>query len=144
VITYKPTTDLTTSAIITYDNMREYYDHYGVDWQPDKIQALIAELHNWDIGSDGSILGALRLAFNDDACYIRDLQVIKSYQNKGIGAQALSHCEYLAKQANATQLQLRVFKISAAYHLYKRVGFLVDKTDDNFYYMSRAISDSID
>ncbi|HCG5239350.1 TPA: GNAT family N-acetyltransferase, partial [Vibrio parahaemolyticus] len=73
-------------------------------------------------------------------CYIRDLQVSEKHQNKGIGTLALSECERLAIESCANRLRLRVFKISAAFHLYERVGFVVDNADDRFYSMSRTIS----
>lgn len=139
MISYHPTANLSDSAAITYNNMRSYYEHYGVDWQQPKIQAQIAELENWDILFDGLVVGAIRLAYDRDGCYIRDLQVSQQYQNKGIGAAALSECERLASKLEAKQLRLRVFKISPAYHLYQRVGFVIDKEEDRFYYMSKNL-----
>lgn len=120
--------------------MCSYYEYYGVDWQQAKIQAQITELENWDILFDGLVVGAIRLAYDLDGCYIRDLQVTQQYQNKGIGAAALIECERLAISFGAKQLRLRAFKISPAYHLYQRAGFVIDKEEDRFYYMSRKLT----
>lgn len=80
----------------------------------------------------GEVVCAIRLAFDNDGCYIRDLQV---NQNKGLGAAALAECERLAINSGANRLILQVFKISPAYHLYDRSGFVVDSEDDWFYSM---------
>ena len=140
MISFQPTENLSASAEITYDNMRSYYQHYSVDWEPSQIQELIAELENWDILYNGEVVGAVRLAFEEEACWLRDLQVSEPFQNKGIGAAAIEQVMQFALNAGKQQLSLRVFKISPAYQLYKRMGFVTDKRDDRFYYMSKSIA----
>jgi GNAT superfamily N-acetyltransferase len=139
VISYQPTADLCASADITYKNMRSYYEHFSVDWELDKIREQIDDLENLDILYHDAVVGAIRLAFDPEGCYVRDLQVSEKYQNKGIGAAALAECERLAIEAGANQLRLRVFKISPAHRLYLRYGFEVDREEDRFFYMSRKI-----
>ena len=87
---YQPTADLMASALLTYTNMRGYYEHYGVDWQQLKICEQISDLENWDVLLNGDVVGAMRLAFDDEGCYIRDLQVDAAFQNMGIGAAAIT------------------------------------------------------
>ncbi len=137
MITFKPTVDLLTSAQITFDNMRSYYDHYLVDWDLSKIHQQIEALENWDILYNDIVVGAIRIEYDNEGCYLRDLQVDPKFQNKGIGAAALIQAEQLASNEGLSQLRLRVFKISPAHQLYKRVGFVLDKEDDRFYYMSK-------
>lgn len=139
MLSYQPTVDLALSADITYQNMREYYAHYSVDWDKSKIEEQIAELQNWDILLNGAIVGAIRLAFDSEGCFIRDLQVSETFQNRGIGAAALAECHRLAIEAGAKKLRLRVFKISPAHHLYLRNGFVVDSEEDRFFYMSKMV-----
>lgn len=131
--------DLLASAAITYENMRSYYQRYSVDWDKDKIAEQILPLDNLDILFNGTVVGAIRLAYENQVCWIRDLQVDESAQNKGIGSKALIECERLALVKGANLLKLRVFKISPAFHLYVRSGFIVDTEDDRFYYMSKMI-----
>ncbi|WP_371185502.1 GNAT family N-acetyltransferase [Thalassotalea maritima] len=135
-ISYQLTSNFAASAQLTYDNMRTYYQHYGVDWQHAHIIEQIKGLQNWDIVINGQVIGAIRLAFDDAGCYLRDLQVDAGYQNKGIGEKALLECQRLAKSAGVTALRMRVFKISPAHHLYTRMGFGVDSEEERFYYMS--------
>jgi len=139
VISYQPTIDLPKSADITYNNMRSYYDHYSVDWEQNKILEQISNLDNWDILSDDEVVGAIRLSFNSDGCYLRDLQVSEQFRNKGIGAAALAESTRLAQNSGAKKLKLKVFKISQAYHLYNRNGFMLVSEDDRFYYMEKEV-----
>ncbi|WP_238322153.1 GNAT family N-acetyltransferase [Vibrio mexicanus] len=71
---------------------------------------------------------------------MRDLQVTKEYQGKGIGAKALKKVLMLAIDAGADSVRLRVFKISPARHLYQREGYAIDKEEERFYYMSRPVN----
>ncbi len=139
-ISFLPTSDFSKSATITFDNMRAYYEYYSVDWKQSNILEQITNLESWDILFDGEVVGAIRLEYNDGHCYLRDLQVLSSSQNQGVGAAALAETSRLANKASATQVRLKVFKISPAYHLYVRSGFVVEKEDDRFYYMSRSVS----
>ena len=140
MISYRPTDDLLTSAAITYANMRPFYAHYSVDWQQPKILEQIVALDNWDILFNGELIGALRLSFDSDGCYLRDLQVSALFQNRGIGAEALAESVRLAQKSGAKKLKLRVFKISPAHRLYTKKGFNVVSEDERFYYMERKIS----
>ena len=139
MITYQLSRDLTQSAQFTIDNMRTYYDYHSVDWDREAIEEQITQLENWDILLDGLTVGAVRLEYDDDGCQIRDIQVSQQHQNKGIGAVALEECKRLAKNAGVTTLRLRVFKISPAYNLYIRNGFVVYDDDEKFYYMVHEI-----
>jgi GNAT superfamily N-acetyltransferase len=140
VISYQPACDLSKSAEITYNNMRLYYEHYLVDWEQPKILEQILSLDNWDVLSDGEVVGAIRLSFGSDECYLRDLQVSEEFRNQGIGAAALSESTRLALASGVKKIKLRVFKISPAHHLYKRNGFTLMSEDEKFYYMEQAIS----
>ena len=140
LISYQPAKDLTKAAQITYSNMLSYYEHYSVDWEQSKILEQTLDLDNWDILYDGEVVGIIRLAFDGEGCYIRDLQVSEMFQNKGIGAQALLESKQLAIKSGVRTLRLRVFKISPAFHLYKRDGFTISHEDERFYYMEQKIS----
>ncbi|MDD1784274.1 GNAT family N-acetyltransferase [Enterovibrio sp. ZSDZ35] len=139
MISFQPTSDLQRSAELTFNNMRPYYAHYAVDWEQSKILEQISGLENWDILYRGVPVGAVRIAMENDDCYLRDLQVGTAFQNKGIGAQALIEAARIATEHGAKHVKLRVFKISPAFHLYTREGFSLVKEDDRFYYMAKEI-----
>ena len=140
MISYRRSKDLSKSAEITYNNMRSYYEYYSVDWEIPQILAQISEIENWDILSSGNVVGALRLSFNNEECYLRDLQVGELFQNDGIGAKALMESNRLASELGVNKIKLKVFKISPAHKLYSRNGFRVISEDERFYYMEQDIS----
>ncbi|MFY2508526.1 GNAT family N-acetyltransferase [Vibrio pectenicida] len=136
MITFQSTPDLSKSAEITYSNMQPYYLHYGANWDLNTIKQKISTLKNIDILFDKIVVGVIRLEKDSESFYLRDLQVSESHQNRGIGAAAFEEVRRLAISAGANIIRLRVFKISPAYHLYQRLGFLVEKEEEKFYCMT--------
>ncbi|NMH60060.1 GNAT family N-acetyltransferase [Alteromonas sp. MYP5] len=124
---------------MTYRNMRPYYQHYGVEWDEHTVWQHIQELENWDIVHLGQVIGAVRLAFDADGCYLRDLQIDAAFQNQGWGAESLQLAKRIAKDKGAIKLRLRVMKISPAINLYYRTGFGVSHEDERFYFMEQSI-----
>ena len=139
MVTFRPAKDLATAASFTLTNMRPYYAQYAVDWDETQIENMTKQLVNFDIIFEEQVVGVIRLSFNKEGCYLRDLQVAQRYQNRGIGSMALVETARLAKEHCSHLLQLRVFKNSPAVHLYKRHGFDVTSEDERFYYMNRAV-----
>ncbi|ABK48135.1 GCN5-related N-acetyltransferase [Shewanella sp. ANA-3] len=140
MVTFRPAKDLAKAAHFTLSNMRPYYAQYSVDWDEAQIEQMTQELVNFDILFEEKLVGVVRLSFDIEECWLRDLQVDQSYQNRGIGSIAIAEAERLAKEHGSHILKLKVFKNSPAVHLYKRQGFGLTSEDDRFYYMSRAIS----
>ncbi|TVO37421.1 GNAT family N-acetyltransferase [Vibrio algivorus] len=138
-VSYLPTDDVAFSAELTYQNMSPYYEKYGVEWQQQQIVEQVKSLDNWDIVAEGKVVGTFRLAFDADSCYLRDLQISSFYQNKGVGSAVLKEVERLALQSDSKKVKLKVFKVSPAFHLYQRSGFVVVKEDDRFFYMEKRL-----
>lgn len=139
-IYYRPTVDLLNSAELTYNNMRRYYEHFSVGWDASTIFEQILGLENYDIVHDNNLVGVLRLSFEGGEFWLRDVQVIEKFQNKGIGASALEETRSRALKFGANLIKLKVFKISPAHHLYRRNGFEIYEEDGKFYYMEKQIS----
>ncbi|GAB2935119.1 GNAT family N-acetyltransferase [Rheinheimera gaetbuli] len=139
MVTFRSAEDLATAAQFTLSNMQPYYQHYSVDWDQAQIEAMTQQLVNFDILFQETLVGVMRLSFDTEDCWLRDLQVDQHYQNRGIGAIALAEAERLAKERCCQILKLRVFKNSPAVHLYKRQGFVLTSEDERFYYMSRVV-----
>ena len=139
MVTFRPAKDLAKAAHLTLANMRPDYEQHSVDWDEAQIEKMTQELVNFDILFEEKLVGVVRLSFDIEACWLRDLQVNQSYQNRVIGSIAIAEAERLAKEHCSRILKLRVFKISPAVHLYKRQGFDLTSEDERFYYMSRAV-----
>ena len=139
-ITFVPSSDLRRTAEFTFANMQGYYAKFAPDWNAEKVLEVTAELVNYDIQLDNQTVGVMRLQFEDNNCVLRDLQVIPSAQNRGIGSAAIKEAEKLALAAKVNSLTLRVFKISPAVSLYNKVGFVVSSEDDRFYNMIKPLN----
>ncbi|WP_249555059.1 GNAT family N-acetyltransferase [Shewanella sp. 10B] len=139
MVTFIPAKDLAKAAYFTLSNMQPYYEQYSVDWDEAQIEQMTQDLVNFDILFEKKLVGVVRLSFDTEECWLRDLQVEQSYQNRGIGSIAIAEAERLAKEHGSHILKLKVFKNSPAVHLYKRQGFGLTSEDDRFYYMSRAV-----
>ncbi|RUO76538.1 GNAT family N-acetyltransferase [Pseudidiomarina taiwanensis] len=139
MVTFRSSKDLAVAAHFTLSNMQQYYDHYAVDWDAAQIEKMTQELVNLDILFQGKLVGVMRLSYDPEACWLRDLQIEQSYQNQGIGSIAIAEALRLAREHCASALKLKVFKNSPAVHLYKRQGFDLTSEDERFYYMSRPV-----
>lgn len=140
MVTFRLSKDLAKAAHFTLSNMQPYYEQFSVDWDEAQIEKMTQELVNFDILFEGKLVGVIRLSFDIEGCWLRDLQVDERYQNRGIGSIALAEAERLAKEHCCHILKLRVFKNSPAVHLYKRQGFGLTNEDERFYYMGRTLS----
>ncbi len=134
-ITFLPSKDLEKAATFTFENMRVYYEQFAPDWNASKVLEVTSSLENYDILYQKEVVGVMRLQFENECCILRDLQVVATAQNKGIGYAALMEAKKRTLQANLNKLTLRVFKISPAVNLYKRFGFTIQSEDDRFYNM---------
>ena len=115
--------------------MRIYYERYSVDWDAEHIAEMTQSLDNLDILLGDSVIGVLRLHCEGDSCYLRDLQIMPSYQNRGFGKIVLNETKRRATNLNLNKLRLKVFKVSPAVNLYLRNGFIVEGEDERFYNM---------
>ena len=105
-----------------------------------KVLEATLELENYDILFQHQVVGVMRLQFNDDCFVLRDLQIIDSAKNKGIGSASLNEAKRRTLNANLNTLTLRVFKSSPAVTLYKRNGFVIQSEDERFFNMVAKIS----
>lgn len=139
-IAFKRTKNLREAAILTFDNMRSYYEQYNVAWDSSVIESKTIDLENYDIIADSKVVGVFRLQYKNDCCYLRDIQIKPSHQNLGIGQMVLNEVKRLTKEAQLNTVQLRVFKISPAVELYRRNGFELKDEDDRFFNLAADVS----
>lgn len=140
MLEFVDTKDLQYAAQFTFNNMKPYYEMYGVDWEVEDVHQATKDLSNFDILANGQHIGVLRLSFEGERCQLRDIQIGAVHQSKGYGAQVISKVKSIALQRNLKFIVLKVFQRSPAHKLYSRIGFAVDSEDDRFYYMSLSVS----
>lgn len=87
---------------------------------------------------DGSDVGWVQTATQDDELLLAQMFVETRFQRKGIGTQVLKR---LISEATAFNLAVRVnvVRINPARRLYERLGFRVTHEDDRKFYMKRDV-----
>lgn len=67
----------------------------------------------------------MRLSYENNAMHLRDFQLCREAQGKGVGKWCLESLIQRAKQDNFANILLRVYSENPAINLYKAKGFVV-------------------
>ncbi|KIY47019.1 acyl-CoA N-acyltransferase, partial [Fistulina hepatica ATCC 64428] len=130
---------------LTEKNMRTLYVESSWGWKPASKRRelfhkearfiLVRDLEAEDDSSE--IIGFLNFRFemeeNRSGLYIYDLQIEKSHQRRGIGAQLITHLLSIGKSWHMEVLMLTVFlRNEEARGFYRACGFEVDESSPNY------------
>lgn len=135
----RPTNDKAFAEKIILQNMSAYYNQLDMRWDTALFAKQWDELDNYELVISTSSVGLLCINHDENAYYIRELQIDQKWQRQGLGTAAIRYTEEIAKQAGIHLLRLRVFCINPASALYERMGFSICKTEDNTHYMELRI-----
>lgn len=133
------TDDKEFAARIIRQNMSAYYKRLDMHWDTDLFDKQWGDLDSYELVINASRVGLLCINHDENAYYIRELQIDQKWQRQGVGTAAIRYTEEIAKQAGIHLLRLRVFCINPASALYERMGFRVRKTEGGTHYMERSI-----
>ena len=120
-------------------NMSSYYKQLGMRWDTDLFDRQWAELDSYVLAINASRVGLLCINHDQDAYYIRELQIAPPWQRQGLGTTAIRFTGETAQQAGIPLRRLRVFCINPAIALYQRMGFRILKTAKGMHSMERRI-----
>lgn len=132
--------DVAFCESLSRSNMASYHSARGVAWDARRFIASWGLFENFMILADEQVAGVLRLLAVDGALEIRDLQLLPSHRNQGIGSWAITQAMSEAAARGIGVLRLRVFAENPAMRLYARLGFKVDAIDDGKVHMSYALA----
>ncbi len=108
---------------LTRLNMRLYYQVRNIIWDQRKYKENWSQFENFDVKYQGAWVGIIRFSSDENALYIRDIQISPKYQNLGIGLSCLRYALEKAKSHSLSRLRLLVFSENPALNLYKTFGF---------------------
>ena len=111
------------SSLLIQENMKAYYAAKDIIWDPEFFDRHWKIFKNLEVYYNSECVGILRFSFNDQNCYIRDLQIKSSYQGKGVGSHCLHYAIELGKTRGDRFIKLKVFSDNPAIALYQRHGF---------------------
>ncbi|OAZ91487.1 GNAT family N-acetyltransferase [Halomonas sp. G11] len=135
----RPTNDKAFAEGIIRQNMSAYYKQLDMHWDTALFDKQWDEFESYELVINASRAGLLCINHDENAYYIRELQIDQKWQCQGVGTAAIRYTEEIAKQAGIHLLRLRVFCINPASALYERMGFRVRKTEGGTHYMERSI-----
>lgn len=135
----RPTNDKTFAESIIIQNMSAYYNQLDMRWDTALFAKQWGELDSYELVINASRVGLLCINHDENAYYIRELQIDHKWQRQGLGTTAIRYTEEMAKQAGIHLLRLRVFCINPAIALYERMGFQVLRTEEGIHFMERSI-----
>ncbi|SER88983.1 Acetyltransferase (GNAT) family protein [Vreelandella subterranea] len=133
------TDDKAFAESIIRQNMSAYYKQLDMHWDTALFDKQWDEFESYELVINASRVGLLCINHDENAYYIRELQIDQQWQRQGVGTAAIRYTEAIAKQAGIHLLRLRVFCINPASALYERMGFRVRKTEGGTHYMERSI-----
>lgn len=84
----------------------------------------------------GIDVGMCYVVEKDDCYFIKRMEILLKYQNRGIGTEILRKILKRAEQQNKT-VRLRVFKINPARRFYERHGFQITGETETHYQMEK-------
>ena len=83
---------------------------------------------------DGAVAGGIWVIPFEDHHYIREIQIVPEFRDRGIGTKVLQQ-----EISRGKEIRLRVLLRNRAISLYERLGFVVTHADDTHRYMTRQI-----
>ena len=135
----QPTNDKAFAEELIRQNMSGYYTQLNMRWDTDLFDRQWDELDSYALVINASRVGLLCINHDEDAYYIRELQIAPPWQRQGLGTAAIRFTAETAQQAGIRLLRLRVFCINPAIALYERMGFRILKTAGGMHSMERRI-----
>lgn len=135
----RPTNNKAFAENIILQNMSAYYKQLDMCWDTALFDQQWGELDSYELVINASRVGLLCINRDENAYYIRELQIDPKWQRQGLGTAAIHYAEETAQQVGICLLRLRVFCINPAIVLYERLGFCVRKTEGGTHYMERRI-----
>ncbi|WGI24405.1 GNAT family N-acetyltransferase [Halomonas alkaliantarctica] len=135
----RPTNDKAFAENIILQNMSAYYKQLDMRWDTALFDKQWGELDSYELVINASRVGLLCINHDENAYYIRELQIAPLWQRQGLGSAAIRYTNEIAQQSGIRLLRLRVFCINPAIALYERMGFRVRKTEGGTHYMERSV-----
>ncbi|GAB2787584.1 hypothetical protein GCM10027040_12120 [Halomonas shantousis] len=138
-LSFKKSEDSRFAERMIIANMQADYLHHGIEWDSIQFRQSWLETCNYLLEADKQVIGLVRMNFQNESCYLNDLQVMKSWQGQGVGSKALDEVLNRAREAGCLTLRLKVFADSDAVRLYLRKGLQIVKQEGPLLFMEARL-----
>lgn len=122
-IVIQASTEIEWASTLTRTNMQPYYQARGLVWDSAQYEAHWPQFENFSVIYQGQWVGVIRFTSDEQALYLRDLQIEPQYQRLGLGLSCLNYAVEHLKRHHLRRLRLNVFAENPAINLYRRFGF---------------------
>ncbi|ABC33146.1 Histone acetyltransferase HPA2/related acetyltransferase [Hahella chejuensis KCTC 2396] len=136
---FRESDDQSFAERVIRESMAEYFNKYEVEWTPERVSKYWGDHENYDIFYREEKVGVLRLAFDEEACIVRDMHVLPAYRNLGVGSQAIQRAFTAAWVRELPSVRLKTFVCNPSKNLYRRHGFALVDRKDNLILMEKKV-----
>jgi ribosomal protein S18 acetylase RimI-like enzyme len=102
---------------------------YGWDEQRHKLEPKQPEQYTMVRRGEGPI-GFVALRDQTDCLYLFSIQLVPEARGAGIGTSLMHHVEEVARATGHRTIRLRVFHANRAASLYRRLGYVIESSDE--------------
>lgn len=88
---------------------------------------------------EGERIGFFALLDKPDCSYLSSIQLVPTVRGSGIGTTLMEHIESLARATGHRTIRLRVFHANRAASLYRRLGYVVESSDEHSAIMRKML-----
>lgn len=104
-------------------NMAEYVKKYWGKWDARRFKANLKKENIKIIYCNKRKIGFFDISRDGSTAYLHNIQIIGSFQGKGVGAKMMNLIEKNEKTAEVKKIQTQVFKKNPARLFYRKLGY---------------------
>ena len=124
---------------ITKENMGKYIEKFWGGWDDKKFQANFKKQNIKIIEYMDKQIGFYDIEIINGYLYVHNLQIISSYQGKGIGKYMMRLMENEAKNHGIKKIEFGVFKENPAKEFYLRLGYIIKNDNGSTVKMEKEL-----
>jgi GNAT superfamily N-acetyltransferase len=123
----------------TAQNFRPLYEHtYG--WSEELNRKRPSDPGDYTMVRRGDeTIGFFALHDKADCSYLGSIQLVERVRGLGIGTRLMEHIETMVRATGHRTIRLRVFHVNRAAALYRRLGYVVESSDEHTAMMRKMI-----
>jgi ribosomal protein S18 acetylase RimI-like enzyme len=106
-------------------NMEYYIEKHWGNWDEIKFKANLKKENLKIVKFNEKIIGYYNIEAHRNILYLHDIQIIKSFQGKGLGKYLMKSIENYTKKKGLKKIKFKVFNENPAKLFYKKLGYKI-------------------
>jgi len=126
------------------ENMKPYSLKHWEEWNPNFFTTGFNIKNTTIIEVDNKPIGYFDIELKEDHGLINGIQLLKDYQNKGVGTQLLKKIETIFKSSNLNYSKLKVFNDNPVIKLYQKLNYKeIKETKDSIIMQKNLLNNQL-